>query len=553
LYKINTWLLLSLFSLLLVLPGISKMPVIDRDEAHFAQASRQMVQTGNYFQIRFQDKTRFQKPPGINWLQAGSVKVFSNGDANAIWPYRIPSVLSALLSVLLTCFFARRFTSTRAAAIAAGLLASSLLFVVEAHMAVIDTALLSSVLLMEGSLWVIYQAGVEKRTVATAKIAHWGWALAFWLAMSYGMVLKGVTPLIGLLSILTLCVVDKRVDWLSGLRIYRGLLLFIGFNVTWLLLVNEAEQSNYLLQMLNKDLLPKLQGGHESHGKPPLFHLCILPLTFWPASLFLWSGGVYAWKNRAKPEVKFLLAWLLPAWIFFECMPTKLPQYVLPLFPALALLCAMAIENQFHGVKPGKWLRFLQILWGLLSIGLGVGIVLMGYLVMQELNYVSVSILFEIGILTFFALYYVRQGINQRALISVFIMAALTFYLVFAELLPQLKPLWLTTTITQLVEKYPTTNKKPLLVVGYEEPSLVFTLNTHRVSFASAGSAMSQLRDDPSRFALFEESALQNWTARPQNLTILAQVRGFNYSKGRWVKLILIGPKPSGESQDDAI
>ncbi|WP_347252303.1 hypothetical protein, partial [Legionella sp.] len=87
LQKLTHYLLLTLFSLLLLLPGIVKMPVMDRDEAHFAQASRQMVQTGNYFQIRFQETTRFRKPPGINWLQAASVKLFSNPDANIIWPY----------------------------------------------------------------------------------------------------------------------------------------------------------------------------------------------------------------------------------------------------------------------------------------------------------------------------------------------------------------------------------------------------------------------------------------------------------------------------------
>ena len=73
-YKLNNYLLLGLFSLLIFMPGIAKMPVIDRDEAHFAQASRQMLQTGNYFQIRFQRIPVLQKPPGINWLQAASGK-----------------------------------------------------------------------------------------------------------------------------------------------------------------------------------------------------------------------------------------------------------------------------------------------------------------------------------------------------------------------------------------------------------------------------------------------------------------------------------------------
>ena len=94
---LNAYLLLTLLCLALYLPGIFTVPVVDRDEAHFAQATKQMLETGNYFQIRFQDKTRFQKPPGINWLQALSVKVFSSTESTAIWPYRIPSVLGGYL------------------------------------------------------------------------------------------------------------------------------------------------------------------------------------------------------------------------------------------------------------------------------------------------------------------------------------------------------------------------------------------------------------------------------------------------------------------------
>jgi len=528
-------LLLLLFSLLLYVPGISKLPVIDRDEAHFAQASKQMLQTNNYFQIRFQDTTRFQKPPGINWLQAGSVKLLSSADSTRIWPYRIPSTCAALLSVLLTYFFSRRFVRSTTAAIAAGMLASSLLLVVEAHMAVIDAALLLSVLLMQGSLWIIYQAGMDKKSV------HWVWPLCFWLAMSFGFVLKGVGPLIGLLSLLTLCIIEKRVNWLKGLRICRGLLLFTSLNLMWLALVNDAEHSNYLMQMINKDLLPKLQGSHESHGQPPLFHLFILPLTFWPASLFLWPGGVYAWKNRHTHLVKFLLAWLLPTWIFFECMPTKLPQYVLPLFPALSLLCALAIENQCVLIKPGKWVRVLQILWAGLSIGIALSLAMLPYLLMKQINFTGLFLLLAIAVLTGIAIYYARKGDFQHEIMSVFILAIITFPLVFHQLLPQLKPVWFTTTLAEFVDKNQISRENPLLVAGFEEPSLVFNLNTHLVKFIDKTEAMEVITHDPGRLALVEASTFKNWADHPATLAILAQIQGYDYSKGKWVDLVLVG------------
>ncbi len=547
LYKSLTFLLLLFFSLLLFVPGISSLPVIDRDEAHFAQASRQMLQTKNYFQIRFQEKTRFQKPPGINWLQAGSVKLFSNPDASKIWPYRVPSVLGALLSVLLTWYFAKRFTAAKTAAIAAAMLASSVLLIIETHMAVIDASLLFSVVLMQGALWVIYHAGMEKQPV------HWGWSLCFWLAMAFGFVLKGVTPLVGVLTVVTLCIIDRRVDWLAGLRIYRGLFLFLLLTLTWLLLVNHAEQSNYLMQMINKDLLPKLQGGHESHGKPPLFHLFILPLTFWPASLFLIPTGLYAYKNRRSPVVRFLLAWLLPVWIFFECMPTKLPQYVLPVFPALAILSALTITEYLQGTKPAKWLRILFILWTTLSVGIGVALAFISWVLLSKITVLSITILLIISMLTGVSVYCAINGLYQRGIIMLFVMVSIAYPLIFGQLLPSLKPIWLTTTVASYIDKNQLSKEKPLLVAGFDEPSLVFNLNTKLVRFMDKSDAIQLLTENPDQLALFDINALQAWSDRPARFAILAKERGFDYSKGRWVTLFLIGQKRTTEKQSDAI
>ncbi|MDI9817693.1 MULTISPECIES: glycosyltransferase family 39 protein [unclassified Legionella] len=533
-YKLPHYLILGILSLLFFVPGIANLPVIDRDEAHFAQATRQMLQTGEYFQIRFQDKTRFQKPPGINWLQAASVGLLSNPDANNIWPYRIPSVLGALFSVLLLYFFSRCFITQRSALLASGLFATALLLLVEAHMAVIDASLLSSVLLMQGALWFCYKKGINNEPV------HWGWAVCFWLAMAYGMVLKGVTPLVGVLTVVSLCCIEKQVKWLRGLRIYQGLLFFIVITLGWLFMVNAAENSNYLMQMLHKDLLPKLQGGHESHGKPPFFHLAILPLTFWPASLFLWQGGVYAFYNRHTQSVKFLLAWLLPTWFFFEIMPTKLPQYVLPVFPAIALLCALAIEKADKAVLPGKWLRFLQLMWGVLSIGLAISLVVIPYLVTQETPLVSLVLLVSLTVMTVVSVYFSWHANYYRASIAVIMTALVAYPLIFAVLLPGIKPIWLSDTIARLIDQHQISEDKPLMAVGFSEPSLVFNLNTRIVEFSDSSTAEQTIKTDATRLALIESSIINEWARDGLDFSVKARAKGYNYTKGRWVELFLV-------------
>src|ERR1700726_2917523 len=97
---------LTLCGLLLFLPGFFNIPPIDRDEARFAQATKQMVETGDYVDIRFQDEVRYKKPVGIYWLQAGVVTAaralgFPH-PLTTIWLYRIPSLIGAIGAVLLT-------------------------------------------------------------------------------------------------------------------------------------------------------------------------------------------------------------------------------------------------------------------------------------------------------------------------------------------------------------------------------------------------------------------------------------------------------------------
>ena len=94
--------LLALLGLLLWLPGVLSLPALDRDESRFAQSSRQMVESGNWVDIRFGQVPRYKKPVGIYWLQALSTDIFGRGDDSHIWTYRMPSLLGAIAAARLT-------------------------------------------------------------------------------------------------------------------------------------------------------------------------------------------------------------------------------------------------------------------------------------------------------------------------------------------------------------------------------------------------------------------------------------------------------------------
>src|SRR6202022_2498618 len=122
---------LTLCGLLLFLPGFFNIPPIDRDEARFAQATKQMVETGDFVDIRFQDDVRYKKPVGVYWLQSAAVETASAlGLPRAqlrIWLYRVPSLIGAIGAVLLTYWTALAFVTRGGAALAALMICSCVL------------------------------------------------------------------------------------------------------------------------------------------------------------------------------------------------------------------------------------------------------------------------------------------------------------------------------------------------------------------------------------------------------------------------------------------
>src|SRR5438093_1613012 len=133
---------LLVVALLSFLPGFFTIPPIDRDEARFAQATKQMVESGDYVDIRFQDEVRYKKPVGVYWLQAAVVKAARAlgfpAALTTIWLYRIPSLLGAIGAVLLTYWTAVAFVSRRAAVLAALMIASCVLLSIERLLAKTD-------------------------------------------------------------------------------------------------------------------------------------------------------------------------------------------------------------------------------------------------------------------------------------------------------------------------------------------------------------------------------------------------------------------------------
>jgi 4-amino-4-deoxy-L-arabinose transferase-like glycosyltransferase len=467
--------LLGLLCLTLYAPGISAIPPLDRDEARFAQATRQMLETGDFVRIRFQDEERNKKPVGIHWLQAAAVKAFSIPESPAIWPYRLPSAVAATAAVLLTfAFGARLLGSPPAGFIAATLMGSTLGLVAEAHLAKTDAVLLATVVAGQGVLGLVYRAVRANRSV------HWSLALAFWVAEAAALLLKGPPgPVLALLTVTALSIADRDVRWIRGLRPVAGSAVAAVIVAPWVIAIEIETNGRFIADSISRDLLPKLIGAQESHGAPPGYYAMVTVASFWPGSLFIVPALMLGWLRRRFPAQRFLLAWLAPAWVLLELVPTKLPHYVLPLYPALALLAGSAVAEGFGNHLRGRSRSFDRVmkgLWVLVTVALAVAlIVLPAYLGKgaQPAAIAAAAVLLSLALLLL-----LREWPPMRvAGLIAAVAAAFAVPAAFA-VAPGLDSLWLSRSAAALVAHHPPLAGKAVLSVGYSEPSLVFLLGT---------------------------------------------------------------------------
>jgi 4-amino-4-deoxy-L-arabinose transferase-like glycosyltransferase len=352
----KAWLILFALTMMAAAPGVFNLPALDRDESRFAQASKQYLETGDYIAIRYQDEFRNKKPAGIHWLQAGSTAAFGEGENLEIWTYRVPSWIGAGLSVLACFWLGIAAIGRRAAFIGAALFGSSLLLTSEAHISKTDGVLVFLITLAMGCLVRLYlRKDNDKRL-----------ALAFWIIHGAGFLIKGpVISLVAGMAILVLWLWDRRdYRWMKSLAWWPGPLISVLMVLPWLILIQIATQGTYVEGAVGKDLKDKLVSASEGHGGLPGYHLLHLPAWFFPGILLMVPAVVLCWRYLRRrtleslgavdrDALKFLVAWALTTWIFFELLLTKLSHYILPAYPAFGLLCGWAaIKLMEHNRAP---------------------------------------------------------------------------------------------------------------------------------------------------------------------------------------------------------
>lgn len=302
------------------------------DEGRYAEIPREMVASGDWITPRLNDLKYFEKPALQYWATATAYTLF--GEHN--WTARLWAALTGFMGILLIYFTGLRLYGQRAGVMAALMLASSFLYFAIGHINILD---MSVTFFMNASLAALLLA--QRPTASKSETRTWMYVC--WAGMGLSMLSKGLIGVAVPGAVLILYTLIQR-DWglWKRLHIGAGLLIFTAITVPWFVLVSQANPEFLWFFFIHEHVLryltPISGRVHPWYTFIPVVLLGIMP---WLAPMFhaLWRG----WQRQPAAENGFqvnrmLMVWIAFIFVFFSVSHSKLVPYILPIFPALALL-----------------------------------------------------------------------------------------------------------------------------------------------------------------------------------------------------------------------
>jgi 4-amino-4-deoxy-L-arabinose transferase-like glycosyltransferase len=451
----------------------------------------------------------------------------------------------------------RAFAAAETAFFAALILGLSVLLMSEAKIAKTDAVLLATVTIAQAMLLRVYAGWGGERLAPlvaqmrdTPPVKNGGRNSALpvllvgWGALGLGVLVKGpVIAIVCAATIAALVVADRDWRWLKQLRAGAGIPLVLAMILPWAIAIGFASHGAFYEKSLGQDFALKLVGEQETHGAPPGYYALLANLTFWPGTLLLLPALVVAWRRRTEPAIRFLLAWAAATWLLFELVPTKLPHYVLPAYPAVAALCAIGMKSWAddgrRGLTIARWLSLI------LFVVAGIAFALFVAMAPAQFGNGVPWWLYIAVFAAMVAIITVIPAALARRPQAAFARAAFAAILVYAiagfVTAPRLNALWLSPRMAESVARYAQPSDPAVITAGYSEPSIQFLLGTRTVlddgadaARASARSGGLVLVSDDQRDVFL--SGLASAGARAQ---VLDQIDGLNYSRGRKTRITL--------------
>jgi 4-amino-4-deoxy-L-arabinose transferase-like glycosyltransferase len=309
--------------------------LVPTDEGRYAEMAREMLAAGDWVTLRLNGLKYFEKPPLQTWMNALTFAVFGLGE----WQARLWTGLCGLFGVLMVGYTGRKLFGAQAGFYAAVVLGSCFLWDALAHVNTLDMGLAGMMTLTLCALLLAQRPGIEART-------RRNWMLACWAGMALSVLSKGLIGIVLPGAVLVLYTLIAR-DWALWKRLHlvAGLLLFFAITAPWFILISLRNPEFPQFFFIHEHFQRFTSKVHHRAG-PWYYFIPLLVLGIVP-----WLGSLLqSLRDALRPEAAgfrpklLLLVWAIFIFFFFSVSGSKLPSYILPIFPALALLLACRLQ-----------------------------------------------------------------------------------------------------------------------------------------------------------------------------------------------------------------
>ncbi len=326
--------------------------------------------------------------------------------------------------------------------------------------------------------------------------------------------------------------------WLRGVRPLAGIIWMLLLVLPWFVAIAAKSGMAFFANSVGHDMLAKVTSGQEAHGAPPGYYLALFFVTFWPGAVLSGFAVPAIWKARREPGAQFLLAWLIPSWLVFEAVITKLPHYVLPLYPAIAILISGILEG--GGLSKAQWLVRGTVGWFLFPTVIAIVVVVGFIAINHDLGLLAWPSAAAAVIFGLFAWWLYDVDGAERALLRGMAASVLVGITVYAITFPSMPPLFPSELVSRAVHATGCKDPRVASTGYYQEPSLVFLLGTD-TRFTNAAGAADFLQKGGCRFALIDGRSERSFIQRANSIglryALSERISGYNISIGRQVRL----------------